>query len=135
MMRQTMTKRKTKSKEKATPRTQDAKRVISSLGQETTVIATVSTEERVSKTEQEATDDGAKQSVANRKPFTFLSDITSQATTLLGLGIPFGELSLLDGDPGTNKSSVTLDIAARLSTGTAMPDGSKTSRAGVLLLV
>ncbi len=37
--------------------------------------------------------------------------------------IPFGCLTLLDGDPGVGKSTVALDIAARLSRGDAMPDG------------
>jgi RecA-family ATPase len=66
---------------------------------------------------------------------TLMADVCPQKATFLGLGIAFGELNLLDGDPGTNKSSVTLDIAARLSTGRAMPDGTKNDQAGVLLLV
>jgi RecA-family ATPase len=66
---------------------------------------------------------------------TFLADVRPQKVKFLGLGIAFGELNLLDGDPGTNKSSVTLDLAARLSTGRAMPDGTKNDQAGVLLLV
>ncbi|MBN1460973.1 MAG: AAA family ATPase [Armatimonadetes bacterium] len=37
--------------------------------------------------------------------------------------IPFGKLSILDGDPGLGKSTVALDIAARVSRGLAMPDG------------
>lgn len=74
-----------------------------------------------------------RQTVA--KPFTLMADVRPQKAKFLGLGIALGELNLLDGDPGTNKSSVTLDIAARLSTGKAMPDGTKTDRAGVLLLV
>src|SRR4029077_11468578 len=41
----------------------------------------------------------------------------------------------LDGDPGSNKSSVTLDLAARVSKGSAMPtQKTKTRRGGVLLL-
>lgn len=38
--------------------------------------------------------------------------------------IPLGKLSLIDGDPGQGKSYVTLDLAARLSRGDALPDGS-----------
>ena len=38
--------------------------------------------------------------------------------------IPAGMISLLDGDPGLGKSTFTLDLAARISTGRAMPDGS-----------
>ena len=36
---------------------------------------------------------------------------------------PAGKLILLDGDPGLGKSLLTLDIAARLSTGAPWPDG------------
>jgi len=35
--------------------------------------------------------------------------------------IPFGKLTILDGDPGLGKSTLMLDVAARLSTGRAMP--------------
>jgi hypothetical protein len=37
--------------------------------------------------------------------------------------LPAGELVLIDGDPEQGKSLVTLDLAARLSTGREMPDG------------
>src|SRR6185503_11668536 len=39
--------------------------------------------------------------------------------------IPLGMLSMLDGDPGLGKSTVLLDLAARLSRGDTMPDGSQ----------
>ena len=35
--------------------------------------------------------------------------------------IPLGKLTVLDGDPGLGKSLVTLDLAARVSTGSPMP--------------
>src|SRR5207248_773386 len=35
--------------------------------------------------------------------------------------IPLGCLSILDGDPGLGKSTLTLDLAARVSRGWAMP--------------
>jgi hypothetical protein len=38
--------------------------------------------------------------------------------------IPLGKLTVLDGDPGLGKSSLLLDLAARLSRGAPMPDGS-----------
>ncbi|MCC6642288.1 MAG: AAA family ATPase, partial [Deltaproteobacteria bacterium] len=38
------------------------------------------------------------------------------------------------GDPGLGKSSVTLDLAARVTTGRAMPDGSPGASGGVVLL-
>lgn len=37
--------------------------------------------------------------------------------------IPLGAITLLDGDPGLGKSLLTLDLAARVSTGREMPDG------------
>lgn len=50
--------------------------------------------------------------------------------------IPCGRMTILDGDPGLGKSSLTMDVAARVSMGSAMPDGSGGSRgpAGVVLL-
>ena len=38
--------------------------------------------------------------------------------------LPLGKLVILDGDPGLGKSTVMLDLAARITTGNAMPDGS-----------
>jgi hypothetical protein len=38
--------------------------------------------------------------------------------------IPAGKLTLLDGDPGLGKSLISIDLAARLSTGRPLPDGS-----------
>jgi hypothetical protein len=35
--------------------------------------------------------------------------------------LPYGALTLMDGDPGLSKSTVTLDLAARVSQGRAMP--------------
>ena len=37
--------------------------------------------------------------------------------------LPAGKLATLDGDPSTGKSTMTLDLAARLTTGAVMPDG------------
>lgn len=37
--------------------------------------------------------------------------------------IPLGALTILDGDPGTGKSTITLDYAARVSRGFEMPGG------------
>jgi hypothetical protein len=38
--------------------------------------------------------------------------------------LPAGMLTVLDGDPGLGKSTLTADLAARISTGRTMPDGS-----------
>lgn len=48
--------------------------------------------------------------------------------------LPRGKLVVLDGDPGTGKSLVTLDIAARVSSGRALPGGAPGRPAPVLLL-
>lgn len=46
-----------------------------------------------------------------------------------------GKLHMLDGDPGLGKSTTALDLAARLSRGATMPDGSPASApAGVVIL-
>jgi hypothetical protein len=53
-----------------------------------------------------------------------MADVVAQQVRWLWPGrIPLGMLALLDGDPGLGKSTVTLDLAARLSRGDAMPDG------------
>lgn len=48
--------------------------------------------------------------------------------------IPMSALTLLDGHPDTGKSTITLDLAARLSTGRRMPDGSRGIEGSTLLL-
>lgn len=45
-----------------------------------------------------------------------------------------GKLVTLDGDPGLGKSSVTLDLAARVSSGLPLPGGEEFGPAGVVLL-
>ncbi len=65
-----------------------------------------------------------------------LSEVAVKATEWLWHNrIPMGELSILDGDPGVNKSSFLLDLAARVSTGRSMPDGTAGILGGVLLLM
>lgn len=39
--------------------------------------------------------------------------------------IPFGKLTLLEGDPGVSKSTLTIELAARLSRGEPMPGGDR----------
>lgn len=36
--------------------------------------------------------------------------------------IPFGQMTVIDGDPGIGKTTIALDIAARVTTGNAMPN-------------
>jgi hypothetical protein len=48
--------------------------------------------------------------------------------------LPAGKVVVLDGDPGLGKSTVTADLAARITTGKAMPDGSGGSDPGAVVL-
>lgn len=72
--------------------------------------------------------------VTNGK-FRLLSDIKTQQTEWLwDQRIPLGELTIIEGDPGTNKSSLTVDLAARVSTGRPMPGDTRAVSGSVLLL-
>jgi len=67
--------------------------------------------------------------------YTLLSSVKPQPVEWLWPDrIPLGELTIFDGDPGTNKSSIALDLAARVSTGREMPDGTPGMHGGVVLL-
>jgi hypothetical protein len=48
--------------------------------------------------------------------------------------LPLGKLAIIDGDPGVGKSTLALDLAARVSLGREMPDGSKGMKGGVIVL-
>jgi hypothetical protein len=45
-----------------------------------------------------------------------------------------GKLNLVDGDPGTGKSAMTTDLAARVTVGKDWPDGSECQAGGVVIL-
>jgi len=47
--------------------------------------------------------------------------------------IPQGKLTIFDGDPDQGKSVVTMDIAARVSTGRGFPDGAECDAANVII--
>ena len=49
--------------------------------------------------------------------------------------LPRGKLALLDGDPGVGKSLLTIDLAARLSRSTPLPDGSPAARSHTTLFL
>ncbi len=49
--------------------------------------------------------------------------------------IALGKIAILDGDPDLGKSTLLLDIAARVSRGWAMPDGSAGNPPGTVLLM
>ncbi|MGA2233549.1 MAG: AAA family ATPase, partial [Tepidisphaeraceae bacterium] len=66
---------------------------------------------------------------------TCLADVEPRAVTWLWSGrIPSGRITLLVGRPGEGKSFVTMDVAARVSTGTPFPDGTPCERGSVLII-
>jgi len=46
-----------------------------------------------------------------------------------------GKVVLLDGDPGQGKSTLLIEVAARITTGKAMPDGSPGVKGGVIIIM
>ncbi len=66
---------------------------------------------------------------------TLLSDIPIQPLTWLWeQRIPLGHLTYLDGDPGVGKSLFALHLAACVSSGSPMPDGTPGKHGGVILI-
>ncbi len=65
-----------------------------------------------------------------------LSDVKPERVSWLWPGrLPLGKLTVLDGDPGKGKSTLSLDLSARLTRGDIMPDGSGGGfPAGVVIL-
>ena len=73
--------------------------------------------------------------MAGTAQVTVLADVEPERVTWLWAGyLPLGQLVTLDGDPGMGKSTVTVDLAARVSTGAPMPDGTTGRKGGVLVL-
>lgn len=65
-----------------------------------------------------------------------LSQVRSKRLTWLwDRWLPRGKLALLDGDPGIGKSLLTLDLAARLTRGDALPGGTPTGRPHTVFLL
>ena len=66
---------------------------------------------------------------------TFLSEVQTQAVQWLWeRRIPLGKITILDGDPGVGKSLIATHIAACVSTGRPMPDGTPGKQGGVVLI-
>jgi archaellum biogenesis ATPase FlaH len=64
-----------------------------------------------------------------------LSDVQPEEVSWLWDGrIPFGKLTLLDGDPGLGKSTLALEVAARLTRGERLPGGGLAEVSSVLIL-
>jgi len=67
---------------------------------------------------------------------TRLSDVVRRPVRWLWPArVPSGKLTLFFGDPSLGKSFVTLDMAARVSTGAAWPDGSGRAPRGTTILL
>lgn len=65
-----------------------------------------------------------------------LSTVRPERVSFLWEGrLPLGKLSVLDGDPGLGKSTLTDDLAARVSRGGVMPDGTGGGDAGGVVLI
>jgi AAA domain len=64
-----------------------------------------------------------------------LSDIVTQYVDWLWqCRIPLGKITILDGDPGMGKSLIAIHLAACVSTGKPMPDGTASKQGGVVLI-
>lgn len=71
-----------------------------------------------------------KEKRMKEKTYEFFSSIqTSEVEWLWYPYIPYGKITILQGDPGEGKSTFILNIAARLTKGQDMPDGVKSSAA------
>ena len=64
-----------------------------------------------------------------------LSDVEPEHVSWQWAGrLPLGKIVVLDGDPAVGKSTISVDLAARVSTGSTWPDGAPNRKGAVLLL-
>ena len=64
-----------------------------------------------------------------------LSDVATTSIEWLWPGyIAAGKITMIDGEPGVGKSTLAMDVAARLTTHGTMPDGTRGLTGGVVLL-
>ncbi len=64
-----------------------------------------------------------------------LSGVSAERVSWLWPGrLPAGKLVVLDGDPAVGKSTLAVELAARISTGTRWPDGADCPSGSVILL-
>lgn len=75
------------------------------------------------------TDHGDQADEEDRARFTTMAAVKSERVEWLWAGrLPAGKLVTLDGDPGLGKSTLALDLAARISTASPMPDRDRPDR-------
>lgn len=68
--------------------------------------------------------------------FQNLSDVTPEAPAWLWEDrIPAAAVTLVEGEPGTSKTTIAYDLAARISTGRAMPGQTETQLPANVVLV
>ncbi len=64
-----------------------------------------------------------------------LADVRAEPIQWLWPGrIPFGKITILEGDPGLGKSTLTVELAACVTTGRPLPNGAEIQPRGVLFL-
>jgi hypothetical protein len=74
-------------------------------------------------------------SANGRQVGVLLSDISPERVCWLWPArIPLGKLTVLDGDPGLGKTTVAIDLAARITKARSMPDGTPGIDGGVVIL-
>lgn len=69
-----------------------------------------------------------------RGPGILLSNVEPEKVEWLWPGrIPYGKVSIIDGDPGQGKSALTIDLAARITRGREWPDGGRPDPGGAVI--
>ncbi|MCD8188925.1 MAG: AAA family ATPase, partial [Clostridiales bacterium] len=69
---------------------------------------------------------GTQEAMTNKKLYEYYSSVSSTKVEWLWYPyIPFGKITLLQGDPGDGKSTLALNIAAAVTKGSSLPDDMK----------
>jgi putative DNA primase/helicase len=81
-------------------------------------------------------DEPAGHSSAPSLALVRVADVQAEKVQWLWPGrIPRGKVTVLDGDPGLGKSTVTLDLASRVTTGSPLPSGEPVGAKGNVILL
>lgn len=81
-------------------------------------------------------DEDAQAETGSAASLVWMANVQPEKVTWLWEGyVPAGKLTLIDGDPGDGKSTMSLDLAARVTTGSPMPDGSPSGRKGPVVML